>query len=110
MHRIRGDSGDVVTPKYLSRETIMCACGCGKSRLRYDNNSQERLYISGHNMHSRPSEIRAGILSVLKRGPMSPAAMAVAMESPGSSVRATLVRMRGMGLVRRVGPGIWAAA
>lgn len=32
-------------------ETVVCACGCGSSFLRYDGSGRPRQYVSGHNIH-----------------------------------------------------------
>ena len=39
-------SRSVVIGQYV--EFIYCACGCGKTRPRFDKYGKERLYLNGH--------------------------------------------------------------
>ena len=34
--------------KQIENPTIDCGCGCGGTRLKYDNCGRERKYINGH--------------------------------------------------------------
>lgn len=35
-------------PRHLRTERVNCACGCGETRLRYDEYGNERRFIYGH--------------------------------------------------------------
>lgn len=39
----------------MKQELILCKCGCGQSRLKYDNEGKERKYIHHHHFKSEES-------------------------------------------------------
>jgi hypothetical protein len=44
--------------KLKSKQTILCACGCGTKRLRFDKVGRERLFCVGHYNKTVPSPLK----------------------------------------------------
>jgi len=49
----------MANPLYDRTAVVLCACGCGQTRMKYDINRQERHFIVGHTINSnmRPRRI-----------------------------------------------------
>jgi len=54
-------------------ETILCKCGCGQSRPRFDKKDRERFYINGHqNKEKSTAQIRAAVRNINRSRPRIP--------------------------------------
>jgi hypothetical protein len=105
-----------VTPKKYNTETILCACGCGEHRLKYDKTGRERWFIKGHNKPARPDKyLERGILRALETGTAGRSDLAYLSNASNEylakvSVGHTLRRLEDQGKVRRIRHNVWGLA
>jgi hypothetical protein len=85
---------------------IECACGCGGTFPKYDDEGRPRLYVSGHNPQAAPaiSEVR----EVIERlGPLTIAEIMDLTGKPRYLVKGLVSRMTRRGLICRVSRGVY---
>jgi len=85
---------------------ISCACGCGRSLSRFDEEGRPRKYVSGHKPPAAP--LTGAILEALNSGPLSAPMIASRIDHPLNLVKTTLSRLKRTGEVRHVRRGLWA--
>jgi hypothetical protein len=90
---------------------IMCACGCGATFPRLDNEGRERSFVNGHNSKNKPSPSidKVGEILAGSKVPMTRQAIVRASGMRGTLVTATLQRMKVLGKVVHVDHNQWAA-
>jgi len=84
---------------------VACACGCGLMFQKYDVAGRPRLFVAGHN--PQPAETREAILKALSAGPLHRDRLAAAISRTLQATAVALSKLRGAGLVRPDGAGIW---
>ena len=91
-----------------SNVAVQCKCGCGITLRRYDQHGRPRLYISGHNPQSSPTEDT--ILGLLKNGPLSRRAIIAASALNTHAVAVCLTKLKKKVQVVRLSHGVWGKA
>ena len=103
-HRSRSDKRDPGEPNQL----MWCACGCGSTLSRYDDQGRPRRYISGHN--PMPSPTRDAIRKALGEGPEHRTLLAQTADTSIHAIGVALTRMKKAGEVEPCGNGFWRLA
>lgn len=91
--------------------TVKCACGCGESFPKYDDEGRPREYLMGHAMKGkeRESPTQDAVLRLLKKEPKHRKEIAGRLDKNLNSVSKALQKLRKKGAVEPIGGGVWEA-
>jgi hypothetical protein len=101
-HRVRQDLRLPEEPN----PDIECSCGCGASFPRYDESNRPRRFVPGHNPPPPAPTIQA-VIAALKAGPLHRRELRRRIGASMHAVAVCLTKLKGRGLVRQCGPGVW---
>lgn len=83
-----------------------CACGCGKSFLRFDEWGRPRRYVSHHNPPQ--AKQRLAFLSAIKSGPLQVRKISAVTGQSLIACKVMASKLSMLGVVKRVSHGVYA--
>lgn len=111
MVRHRGEDSDLRKPGEPNPE-IGCACGCGETLKKYDEDNRPREYIVGHHSREQEAPTQDAILEILKqRGETKRIDIIETLDKTVSAVKSALEELEEKGKVEKgEGRGMWNLA
>lgn len=84
---------------------INCACGCGNTFEKYDSSGRPRKFISGHNGHAAPMQLK--VLELVGKGYGRSSELIILTESTKSHINVLTAKMVKEGKLIKLRHGVY---
>lgn len=84
---------------------IACACGCGERFDKFDSMGRPRIFVSGHNPHTAPTQ--QAVIAALQSGPLHRSRLVDICGASEHAVAVCLSKLKRFGVVTSDNCGTW---